>query len=96
MLFRSQIITASVAGSALAGGLVGYLDVKFYGGIGSPLGTFVGYIEQPIPFVTWIACTFAGIATTAMIIGFWRRPSKQKTDVVSETSELVISTESGK
>lgn len=91
-----QIITASVAGSALAGGLVGYLDVKFYGGIGSPLGTFVGYIEQPIPFVTWIACTFAGIATTAMIIGFWRRPSKQKTDVVSETSELVISTESGK
>ncbi len=69
-----QIITASVAGSALAGGLVGYLDVKFYGGIGSPLGTFVGYIEQPIPFVTWIACTLAGITLTAMIIGFWRRP----------------------
>lgn len=72
-----QIITASVAGSALAGGLVGYLDVRFYGGIGSPLGTFIGYIEQPIPFVTWIACTFAGIATTAMIIGFWRRPLAQ-------------------
>ena len=72
-----QIITASVAGSALAGGLVGYLDVRFYGGIGSPLGTFIGYIEQPIPFVTWIVCTFAGIATTALIIGFWRRPSVQ-------------------
>ncbi|MCC4798996.1 PTS fructose transporter subunit IIC [Enterovibrio norvegicus] len=80
-----QIITASVAGSALAGGLVGYLDVKFYGGIGSPLGTFIGYIEQPIPFVTWIACTFAGIATTAMIIGFWRRPSKQPVADANET-----------
>ncbi|PKF49763.1 PTS fructose transporter subunit IIC [Enterovibrio nigricans] len=86
-----QIITASVAGSALAGGLVGYLDVKFYGGIGSPLGTFVGYIEQPIPFVTWIACTFAGIATTAMIIGFWRRPkavaAAEPTPVETVTTE---------
>ncbi|MGF1735247.1 fructose-specific PTS transporter subunit EIIC [Photobacterium satsumensis] len=69
-----QMITASVAGSALAGGLVGFFDVKFYGGIGSPLGTFVGYIEQPIPFVTWILCTFAGITLTALIIGLWRKP----------------------
>ncbi|WP_035017175.1 hypothetical protein, partial [Enterovibrio norvegicus] len=48
-------------------------------------GTFIGYIEQPIPFVTWIACTFAGIATTAMIIGFWRRPSKQPVADAKET-----------
>ncbi|MGF1724368.1 PTS fructose transporter subunit IIC [Photobacterium nomapromontoriensis] len=74
-----QMITASVAGSALAGGLVGFLDVKFYGGIGSPLGTFVGYIEQPIPFVTWILCTFAGITLTALIIGFWRKPIEVET-----------------
>ncbi len=69
-----QVITASVAGSALAGGLVGFFDCKFYGGIGSPLGTFIGYIEQPIPFLTWILCTLAGITTTALIIGFWRKP----------------------
>ncbi|MDF2152851.1 fructose-specific PTS transporter subunit EIIC [Vibrio sp. CAU 1672] len=69
-----QMITASVAGSALAGGLVGFFDVKFYGGIGSPLGTFIGYIEQPIPFVTWILCTMSGITLTALIIGLWRKP----------------------
>ncbi|WP_194192105.1 fructose-specific PTS transporter subunit EIIC [Clostridium chrysemydis] len=69
-----QMITASVAGSALAGGLVGLTGCKFYGGIGSPLGTFIGYIEQPIPFITWILCTSAGILVTALIIGFWRKP----------------------
>ncbi|MGF1699501.1 fructose-specific PTS transporter subunit EIIC [Photobacterium makurazakiensis] len=80
-----QMITASVAGSALAGGLVGFFDVKFYGGIGSPLGTFVGYIEQPIPFVTWILCTFAGITLTALIIGLWRKPIEVET--ASPTSQ---------
>ncbi len=74
-----QMISASVAGSALAGGLVGFFDVKFYGGIGSPLGTFVGYIEQPIPFVTWILCTCAGITLTALIIGLWRKPLEAET-----------------
>lgn len=69
-----QMIVASVSGSALAGGLVALTNCKFYGGIGSPLGTFIGYIEQPIPFVTWILCVFAGILVTALIIGFWRKP----------------------
>lgn len=69
-----QMIVASVCGSALAGGLVALTNCKFYGGIGSPLGTFIGYIEQPIPFVTWILCVCAGIVVTALIIGFWRKP----------------------
>ena len=69
-----QMITASVCGSALAGGLVSITGCKFYGGIGSPLGTFVGYIEQPVPFITWILCVSAGILLTALIVGFWRKP----------------------
>lgn len=69
-----QMIVASVAGSSLAGGLVAITNCKFYGGIGSPLGTFIGYIQQPIPFITWILCVFAGILVTALIIGFWRKP----------------------
>ena len=47
-----QMITASVAGSALAGGLASITGCKFYGGIGSPLGAVIGYIEQPVPFIT--------------------------------------------
>lgn len=74
-----QMIVASVCGSALAGGLVALTGCKFYGGIGSPLGTFIGYIEQPIPFITWILCVSAGILVTALILGFWRKPVVEET-----------------
>lgn len=82
-----QMITASVAGSALAGGLASITGCKFYGGIGSPLGAVIGYIEQPVPFITWILCIFAGILVTALIIGFWRK-------TVSEEEEEYIEVES--
>lgn len=82
-----QMITASVAGSALAGGLASITGCKFYGGIGSPLGAVIGYIEQSVPFITWILCIFAGILVTALIIGFWRKP-------VSEEEEEYIEVES--
>ena len=67
-----RMIIANVTGSAVAGGLVAATGCKFYGGIGSPLGTFIGYIEQPIPFITWILCVCAGIGVTALIIGLTR------------------------
>ena len=70
-----RMIFANVTGSAVAGGLAAATGCKFYGGIGSPLGTFIGYIEQPIPFITWIFCVFSGILTTALIIGFTRKHS---------------------
>ncbi|MGY3745712.1 PTS fructose transporter subunit IIC [Vagococcus salmoninarum] len=72
-----RMIFANVIGSAVAGGLVSATGTKFYGGIGSPLGTFIGYIEQPIPFITWILCVCAGVLTTAMLIGALKRPVPQ-------------------
>ncbi|MGR3741896.1 PTS fructose transporter subunit IIC [Companilactobacillus sp. DQM5] len=69
-----RMIIANVIGSALAGGLAAGFGCKFYGGIGSPLGTFIGYIDQPVPFVTWIFSVSMGILTTALIIGFTRSP----------------------
>ncbi|GGJ97301.1 PTS fructose transporter subunit IIBC [Lentibacillus kapialis] len=68
-----RMIPAFVAGSAVAGGLAAGLGIKFFGGIGSPLGTFVGYIEQPVPFVTWIFSVLAGVLVTALIIGFTKK-----------------------
>ncbi|MGL4108395.1 fructose-specific PTS transporter subunit EIIC [Clostridium sp. LP20] len=87
-----QMIVASVAGSALAGGLVGLTGCKFYGGIGSPLGAFIGYIEQPIPFITWILCVSAGIVVTALIIGFWRKPVVEEEEFI-EVEEIEPSLE---
>ncbi|APX71415.1 fructose-specific PTS transporter subunit EIIC [Companilactobacillus allii] len=82
-----RMIIANVTGSAVAGGLVAATGCKFYGGIGSPLGTFIGYIEQPIPFITWILCVSAGIAVTALIIGLTR------SDAVLEAAEQFDSSE---
>ncbi len=74
-----QLIVASVCGSALAGGLVGLWGIRNFGGLGSPLGTIIGYVEQPIPIISWLLCTGAGILLTAVIIGFWRTKAAQKT-----------------
>ncbi|HAJ54028.1 MAG TPA: PTS fructose transporter subunit IIB, partial [Lactobacillus sp.] len=41
------------------------------------LGTFIGYIEQPLPFITWILCVSAGILTVALLIGFTRKQTGQ-------------------
>lgn len=86
-----QMITASVAGSALAGGLASITGCKFYGGIGSPLGAVIGYIEQPVPFITWILCIFAGILVTALIIGFWRKPvcEEEEEYIEVEPNEII-------
>lgn len=73
-----RMIFANVVGSATAGALVSAFNVKFYGGIGSPLGTFIGYIEQPIPFVTWIFSVSVGVLVTALIIGYTKRVSINK------------------
>ncbi len=78
-----RMIIANVTGSAVAGGLAAATGCRFFGGIGSPLGTFIGYIEQPVPFVTWIGCVSAGIVVTAMIIGFTRK------DAAMEAAEQI-------
>ncbi len=61
-------IPANVIGSALAGGLVATLGIKFYGGIGSPLGAVVGYIQQPLPILPWVLSIFLGVLVTSLII----------------------------
>ncbi|MEY8292809.1 fructose-specific PTS transporter subunit EIIC [Carnobacteriaceae bacterium 52-44] len=73
-----RMIVANVTGSAVAGGLAAASGSRFFGGIGSPLGTFIGYIEQPIPHITWILCVTAGILVTALIIGLTRKPVKEQ------------------
>ncbi|CAG8999647.1 MAG: PTS system fructose-specific EIIB'BC component [Candidatus Celerinatantimonas neptuna] len=79
-----QVIVASVCGSALAGGLVGLWGIKNFGGLGSPLGTIIGYIQQPWPIVSWLLCTGAGILVTALIIGFWRK------EITTETGDAHV------
>ena len=84
-----QVITASAIGSSLAGGLVGLTGCKFYGGIGSPLGAIIGYIEQPVPIITWVLCIFAGVTVAALIIGFWRSPVVEEVNEDIENNKVI-------
>jgi len=85
-----QLIIASVCGSALAGGLVGLWGIKNYGGLGSPLGTIIGYVEQPWPILSWLLCTGAGILLTAVIIGVWRLKTMKISKPVDDPEEAYV------
>lgn len=85
-----QLIVASVCGSALAGGLVSLWGIKNFGGLGSPLGTIIGYIEQPWPIVSWVLCTGAGILLTAVIIGVWRSKEVEDIDEFQESEKAYV------
>lgn len=64
---------AIALGSALAGGLTAITNCKFFVGIGSPIGAVIGYIEQPVPIITWILCIFSGVLLTSLILGFSKK-----------------------
>ncbi|KEQ18464.1 PTS fructose transporter subunit IIC [Endozoicomonas numazuensis] len=80
-------IPANVIGSAVAGALVTAFGAKFYGGLGSPLGTFVGYIEQPMPFLPWIFSICVGVSVTACMIGFGLKQAQKKALKEAEKEE---------
>ncbi len=71
-------IPANVIGSAVAGGLVSMMGLKFYGGIGSPLGAVVGYIEQPLPIIPWILAICLGVLITTALIGIGFKYQERK------------------
>ncbi len=71
-------IPANVIGSAVAGGLVSMWGLKFYGGIGSPLGAVIGYIEQPLPILPWVVAIAIGVLVTTGLIGLGFRRKERK------------------
>jgi len=82
-----RVIFANVVGAAVAGVGVTLTGAKFAAGIGSPIGTFLGYIQQSGPLgwpMSWILPIVLGILTTALIAGF----TKKK--LVGEELEIVL------
>lgn len=71
-----RIIFANVCGSIVAGVGVTLTNAKFAAGLGSPLGTFLGYIKQDnFPFwpMAWILPIILGVIVTACIAGLLKR-----------------------
>ncbi|MCL6573986.1 MAG: PTS fructose transporter subunit IIABC, partial [Bacillus sp. (in: Bacteria)] len=54
-----MLIIANTLSSALSGALVASIGIHFYGGIGSPLGAFIGYTTGPAnSWIWWILIIF--------------------------------------
>ena len=66
-----KLIIANILSSGLAGAIVAGFGLHFYGGIGSPLGVFVGYVTgRPGAGVIWVvSILFAGLVN-ALMYGF--------------------------
>ncbi len=68
-----KAITANVVGAVTAGAIVVLFQCRYIAGLGSPLGTFLGYIPAGrFTYIGWIIGTVSGSVVTALIFGFWR------------------------
>ncbi|WHQ37243.1 fructose-specific PTS transporter subunit EIIC [Spiroplasma sp. SV19] len=86
-----RIIPANVIGSAVAGVLVTVWNVKFAAGLGSPLGTFLGYIQQnsaPHWPMAWILAILIGVVITAVIAGLLKPRIKGEEAELLKTEKL--------
>ncbi len=73
--FKTPIkaIIANMSGATVAGALVSLLHVNFYGGLGSPLGAYIGYATNSFYGLKWIFAILMGVITTGLIYGLWRK-----------------------
>ncbi len=68
-----KAITANVVGAVCAGAIVVLFQCRYIAGLGSPLGTFLGYIPAGrFTYIGWLIGTISGSVITALIFGFWR------------------------
>ncbi len=85
-----RAVLANVIGAAVAGGMVVLFGCRFVAGLGSPIGTFAGYIPSQVPYAGWILSTLTGSIITALIFGFSRPRVVEYEEVYNE--EKVIRT----
>ncbi len=67
-----RAVCANVIGAAVSGGMVVLFGCRFVAGLGSPIGTFAGYIPSDVPYAGWIISVMTGATITALIFGFSR------------------------
>lgn len=74
-----KLIIANTLSSGLAGALVAGIGIHFYGGIGSPLGAFVGYTTGvKFSWLIWIVCIFAAAFVNALLYNLILKNNKVK------------------
>ncbi|MDR0484935.1 MAG: fructose-specific PTS transporter subunit EIIC [Alphaproteobacteria bacterium] len=74
-----KLIIANIIASGVAGALVAGFGIHFFGGIGSPLGAFVGYVKGPagVQFI-WIFSILFAALLNALMYGYILKNRKVK------------------
>lgn len=63
-----RLIIVNILTSAFAGGAVAFKHIHFYGGVGSPLGAFIGYLTGvPAVRLWWMGIIFAAALINGLI-----------------------------
>lgn len=98
--FRTPLkaLCANVAGAMVAGALVALFKIKFYGGLGSPLGAWIGYQEHSFFGLLWVLSTVAGVIVTGFIYGLLRKPDPEAEKEIKAIKEekLLVHAQSGR
>ncbi len=69
-----SLIIANTISSGISGALVAAMGIQFYGGIGSPLGAFVGYTTGPnMSWLLWIGAILFASLINAFFYRFFLR-----------------------
>jgi PTS system fructose-specific IIC component len=72
-----SLIIANTVSSAISGALVASMGIQFYGGVGSPLGAFVGYTTGPkMSWLLWIVAILFASLINACLYRFFLRNRK--------------------
>ncbi|EUJ21393.1 PTS fructose transporter subunit IIC [Listeria aquatica] len=74
-----SLIIANTISSAVSGALVASMGIQFYGGVGSPLGAFVGYTTGPeMSWLLWIVAILFAAFLNALLYRFLLRKRKNE------------------
>ncbi|WP_338983889.1 fructose-specific PTS transporter subunit EIIC [Spiroplasma endosymbiont of Othius punctulatus] len=85
-----KAIAANMAGSVLAGALVSLFGISFYGGLGSPLGAYIGYMENSFFGLLWILSVASGAVLTAFVYGLLRNRVPEYEEAIKEAKAKKI------
>ncbi len=72
-----KVIPCCILGSITAGAIVTAGNMQFYGGLGSPLGGWIGVVNNSYYGFAWFGTVLLGTLITGVTFGFWTEKNPQ-------------------
>ena len=87
--FRTPLraIASNMSGAIVAGALVTLFQINFYGGLGSPLGAWIGFSTHNFYGLTWIISILSGATVTGLMYGLLRNHVPEYAEMHKKSKE---------